>query len=111
MYTSEQSLALALRFGVITELEMQGMHTRANRVHIGENDGVADVRSAGFGITPQEAVSFIPALVEGGSDYIKFMVDDGSVQGRAGLPMLDEAALKAGWSRPIATAYSPSPTP
>ncbi|MFB8025638.1 MULTISPECIES: amidohydrolase family protein [unclassified Streptomyces] len=133
VHTSEPSLALALRFGVTTELEMQGLNTLPNRAHITDNDTVADVRSAGFGITPpgghpselmpegyrpsggwgpqrlpaakplmpfsrtpQEAVDFVPQLVASGSDYIKFMVDDGSVEGHPGLPMLDQATLNAG---------------
>ncbi|GAA4377025.1 amidohydrolase family protein [Actinomadura verrucosospora] len=132
VHTSRESLALALRFGVTTELEMQGLHTRDNRGDIGENDALADVRSSGFGITPpgghpselfpegfrpgpppgvkppgqpplipfsttpEEAVAFIPQLIERGSDYIKFMVDDGSVEGHPGLPMLDQATLNAG---------------
>ncbi|MEV3927130.1 amidohydrolase family protein [Actinomadura coerulea] len=132
VHTSRESLALALRFGVTTELEMQGLHTRDNRGDISENDALADVRSSGFGITPpgghpselfpegfrpgpppgvkpagpaplipfsttpEEAVAFIPQLVERGSDYIKFMVDDGSVEGHPGLPMLDQATLNAG---------------
>ena len=135
VHTSEQSLALALRFGVTTHLEMQGTNTRANRKHIEEDDSLADVRSSGFGVTPpgghpaelfpegfrpgppagatrggrpgrapvmpfsttpEEAVAFIPRLVETGSDYIKFMVDDGSVEGHPGLPMLDRSTLSAG---------------
>ncbi|HEY3466436.1 MAG TPA: amidohydrolase family protein, partial [Amycolatopsis sp.] len=52
VHSAPGSLALALRFGVTTELEMQGMNTRENRAHITEDDTVADVRSAGFGITP-----------------------------------------------------------
>lgn len=135
VHTSEASLALALRFGVTTELEMQGSHTRGNRGHITDNDSVADVRSAGFAITPpgghpselfpegfepggdrtirypngdfgppvmpfsttpEQAVDFIPRLVETGSDYIKFMVDDGSVEGHPGIPALDQAILDAG---------------
>ncbi|WP_327686389.1 amidohydrolase family protein [Streptomyces sp. NBC_00467] len=132
VHTSRDALALALRFGVTTELEMQGTNTRDNRAHISEDDAVADVRSSGFGITPpgghpselfpegfrpgpppgakpagepplmpfsttpEEAVAFIPQLVERGSDYIKFMVDDGSVEGHPGLPMLDQATLNAG---------------
>ncbi len=136
-HTSEKALALALRFGVTTELEMQGTCTRQNRVHLAENDTMADVRSAGFGLTPPgghpselfpadarpgddgepvdahdgrdrvmpvmpfvttpyEAVAAIPQLVRSGSDYIKFMVDDGSVEGHPGLPMLDQATLDAG---------------
>ncbi|WP_371476438.1 amidohydrolase family protein [Kitasatospora sp. NBC_00315] len=134
VHTGEPALALALRFGVTTELEMQGINTEPNRAHITDNDAVADVRSAGFGITPpgghpselipegftfgggqgapqrrpatmpvmpfsstpQEAVDFVPQLVASGSDYIKFMVDDGSVEGHPGLPMLDQATLNAG---------------
>ncbi|WP_235036910.1 amidohydrolase family protein [Actinomadura sp. K4S16] len=132
VHTNREALALALRFGVTTELEMQGLHTRDNRAQISEDDTVADVRSSGFGITPpgghpselfpegfrpgpppgakptgrpplmpfsttpEEAVAFIPQLIERGSDYIKFMVDDGSVEGHPGLPMLDQATLDAG---------------
>ena len=138
VHTNPANLALALQFGVTTELEMQGTHTRPNRAHLTENDTVADVRSSGFGITPpgghpselfpkdfrpgpppgatpppgarptgpppvmpfsttpEQAVAFIPQLVETGSDYIKFMVDDGSVEGHPGLPMLDQATLDAG---------------
>ncbi|GAA3465397.1 amidohydrolase family protein [Saccharothrix longispora] len=129
VHTSEEALALALRFGVTTELEMQGAHTRPNRTHITDNDALADVRSAGFGITPpgghpselfpegfrpgggrrpvgeivqpfsttpEEAAGFIPRLVATGSDYIKFMIDDGSVEGHPGLPMLDRETVAAG---------------
>jgi len=129
-HTSEPFLALALQFGVTTELEMQGMNTKPNRSGVSENDAVADVRSSGFAITPpgghpselfpegfrpggggarprerplmpfsrtpQEAVDFVPQLIATGSDYIKFMIDDGSVEGRPGLPMLDQATLDAG---------------
>ncbi|MFH9863982.1 amidohydrolase family protein [Streptomyces sp. NPDC017202] len=132
-HTSQQALALALKFGVTTELEMQGALTKARRAHIEDDDTVADVRSAGFGITPpgghpselfpegkrpggdggpardglgdlvmpfattpEEAAGFIPKLVEAGSDYIKFMVDDGTVEGHPGLPCLDQATLNAG---------------
>ncbi|BBH65269.1 imidazolonepropionase [Actinoplanes sp. OR16] len=137
VHTSPANLALALQFGVTTELEMQGTNTRHNRAHISEDDTVADVRSSGFGITPpgghpselfpedfrpgpppgatrpgvrpagpppvmpfattpEQAVAFIPQLVGSGSDYIKFMVDDGSVEGHPGLPMLDQETLDAG---------------
>lgn len=129
VHTGQESLALALRFGVTTELEMQGVNTKASRAHITDNDAVADVRSAGFAITPpgghpselfpegfrpgggrlpigeivqpfsttpEEAVGFIPKLVAAGSDYIKFMIDDGSVEGHPGLPMLDQATVTAG---------------
>ncbi|MFI0424893.1 amidohydrolase family protein [Spongiactinospora sp. 9N601] len=135
VHTSIESLALALTFGVTTELEMQGGLTAGHRADITDNDAVADVRSAGFGITPpgghpeelfpegegsgdgppgggdqgdgadfvmpfcttpEEAVAFVPKLIAGGSDYIKFMIDDGTVLGEPGLPMLNQATLDAG---------------
>jgi imidazolonepropionase-like amidohydrolase len=49
-----------------------------------------------FATTPQEAVSYIPKLVAADSDYIKFMIDDGTVEGHPGLPMLDQATVAAG---------------
>ncbi|MFJ3407038.1 amidohydrolase family protein [Promicromonospora sp. NPDC090134] len=145
VHTSVEALELALTFGVTTELEMQGMFTRQRREHVTGNDRVADVRSAGFGITPpgghpselmgdgghdgdpeddeappwegaegedggsswsdvvmpfsttpEEAVAFIPQLEAAGSDYIKFMIDDGSVEGAPGLPLLGDATIAAG---------------
>jgi imidazolonepropionase-like amidohydrolase len=136
VHTDVASLRLALRFGVTTELEMQGVNTRGNRDHITGDDAVADVRSSGFAITPpgghpselfpknggergggpvpgavyrdamvrphatttEEAVDFVGQLVEAGSDYIKFMVDDGTVEGHPGLPYLDGPTLAAGIS-------------
>lgn len=147
VHTSIEGLELALTFGVTTELEMQGMFTKSKRGQVEENDRIADVRSAGFGITPpgghpselmggdhdgdtdeapwedagdadgaedaentdqwkdivmpfsttaEEAVSFIPRLAETGSDYIKFMIDDGTVEGAPGLPVLSDDVVKAG---------------
>jgi imidazolonepropionase-like amidohydrolase len=128
VHSGPGTLALALRFGVTTELEMQGMNTRENRAHITEDDTVADVRSSGFAITPpgghpselmpegfrpagdlppvmplmpfsttpDQAAAYVPQLLARGSDYIKFMVDDGSVEGHPGLPMLDQVTLNAG---------------
>lgn len=133
VHTGREALALALRFGVTTHLEMQGTNTRGNRSDIEDDDTVADVRSSGFGLTPPgghpdelfpegfrpgpppgapapsgpapvrafvttpgEAAAVVPRLVAGGSDYIKFLIDDGSVEGHPGLPMLDQATLDAG---------------
>lgn len=145
VHTSVEALELALTFGVTTELEMQGMFTRHNRAHVTDDDRVADVRSAGFGITPpgghpselmgddghdgdgdggeeapwegvenedgaspwadvvmpfsttpEEAVAFVPRLEAAGSDYIKFMIDDGTVEGSPGLPLLSDATIAAG---------------
>lgn len=139
VHTSLEGLELALRFGVTTELEMQGMFTKSGRAAVTGDDRLADVRSAGFGITPpgghpselmdddgetdateapwegaepehagwsdlvmpysstpEEAVGFIAPLKAAGSDYIKFMIDDGTVEGAPGLPMLDDATIAAG---------------
>ncbi|HET9959184.1 MAG TPA: amidohydrolase family protein [Polyangiaceae bacterium] len=134
VHTDESGLALALQFGVTTELEMQGVNTRNDRMHITHDDTLADVRSSGFALTPpgghpselfpedfdpsrlprrrerervsplvqakvstpREAETVIPELIAGGSDYIKFMIDDGCVEGHPGLPMLDYATLSAG---------------
>ena len=52
VHTSLESLALALRFGVTTELEMQGHCTVEDREAVAQRDDVADFRSAGFAITP-----------------------------------------------------------
>lgn len=142
-HTDEAALRFALRFGVTTELEMQGLNTKNDRAHIANDDALADVRSSGFAITPpgghpselfpkgfdpgggsggpangpggdgggrarvnplvrpfsstpEEAAAFIPQIVAGGADYIKFMVDDGSIEGHPGLPCLDQATLDAG---------------
>ncbi|MEU7043996.1 amidohydrolase family protein [Streptomyces varsoviensis] len=46
VHTSKESLALALRFGVTTELEMQGYWTPEQRTEVNEDDTIADVRSA-----------------------------------------------------------------
>jgi imidazolonepropionase-like amidohydrolase len=140
VHTDESGLRMALQFGVTTELEMQGANTARDRHHIAEDDSVADVRSAGFGLTPpgghpeelfpkdfdpqrggpggrpggpgrrervdpivrakvttpEEAIDVVGKLSRAGSDYIKFMVDDGTVEGHPGLPMLDQATLNAG---------------
>jgi imidazolonepropionase-like amidohydrolase len=145
VHTDVAGLRMALQFGVTTELEMQGANTARDRSHVTEDDTVADVRSAGFGLTPpgghpeelfpkdfdpqrggapggrpgggpgggprrdrvdpivrakvttpDEAVDIVGQLSRAGSDYIKFMVDDGTVEGHPGLPMLDQATLNAG---------------
>lgn len=135
VHTDRDSLALALRFGVTTELEMQGVNTRGRRGALSDDDSVADIRSSGFALTPpgghpselfpvdfhpgrpggdpgsehrgeppyrpdatspEAAAASVRELVAHGSDYVKFMVDDGSVEGHPGLPMLDQATLDAG---------------
>jgi imidazolonepropionase-like amidohydrolase len=51
VHTSEEGLRDALLFGVTTELEMQGDFTAEGRKAIASRDDLADVRSAGFGLT------------------------------------------------------------
>ncbi|WP_267424287.1 MULTISPECIES: amidohydrolase family protein [unclassified Curtobacterium] len=46
--------------------------------------------------TPEQAVAFIPQLIASGSDYVKFLIEDGSTANAPGLPMLDQATLNAG---------------
>ena len=138
-HTSLESLRDALRFGVTTELEMMGHWSAEDRAEISANDDVADVRSAGFGIsapdghpselmggpreadpdqiptpehehgddhgphgfvmpsatTPEEAVAFVEQLVASGSDYIKVMIEEGSVLASPGLPMMSNDTLVA----------------
>ncbi|MFD2468646.1 amidohydrolase family protein [Amycolatopsis silviterrae] len=126
VHTSLDGLRDALRFGVTTELEMQGYWTMQQRKEIEEDDSIADVRSALLALmadgghpgelmddlgdhgpgeggwkmphvsTPDEAVAHVNAFVEQGADYIKVMIEEGTVMGHPGLPMIDLAAVKAG---------------
>jgi len=129
VHTSLDGLRDALVFGVTTELEMQGRWTAQQHKEVDERDDVADVRSAGFGLTapgghpselfpgdgpppgvevgagrghdvrpptvstPREAAELVAALVAGGSDYVKIMIEEGSVLGAPGLPMLSAETI------------------
>lgn len=123
VHTYLDGLQDALRFGVTTELEMMGFWKPEDRAMVRERDDIADIRSAGFGVTapnghpselhkrptvrrpgaplftaptassPDEAAEFIAARVAEGADYIKVMVEEGSVLGAPGLPMLTNATL------------------
>lgn len=50
-HTSVDGLRDALKFGVTTELEMQGHWKAREREAVANRDDIADVRSAGFGLT------------------------------------------------------------
>src|ERR1017187_2802312 len=52
VHTDMEGLTDALVFGVTTELEMMGHWTREERQEISERDDIADLRSAGMGLTP-----------------------------------------------------------
>ncbi|WP_269858079.1 amidohydrolase family protein [Streptomyces sp. RPT161] len=126
VHTSLDGLRLARVFGVTTELEMQGYWTPQQRKEIDEDDDLADVRSALLALmakdghpheliaelaehrpggggwtppsvsTPAEAVAHVRAMTGQGADYIKVMIEEGTVMGHPGLPMISTAALKAG---------------
>lgn len=146
VHTSIGGLRDALKFGVTTELEMNGDFTKRGReIQLKNVDDIADVRSAGTAITapgghpdellpdgdeipefvlkeleklseedreamlaayahdhdeiPQvtsveEAIKHVHTQVENGSDYIKIMIEEGTVMGAPGLPVLSDEILK-----------------
>ncbi|GAA1957424.1 amidohydrolase family protein [Amycolatopsis minnesotensis] len=109
-----ENLALALSFGVTTELDMFDFppETVAELWASADRDGRADLRSAGTlasaagGTTvrsipwiptlsgPAEAEAFVAARHAEGSDYLKIALDDGAEHGLA-LPSLDLATVTA----------------
>lgn len=147
VHTSIGGLRDALKFGVTTELEMNGSFTeRGRKIQLKNVNNVAEVRSAGTAITapgghpdellqdedeipefvlkeleklpkedreamlaayahdhekvPQvttveEAIKHVHTQVEGGADYIKIMIEEGTVLGAPGLPILSDEILKA----------------
>ncbi|MFC3747056.1 amidohydrolase family protein [Paenibacillus sp. GCM10012306] len=146
VHTSIGGLRDALKFGVTTELEMNGDFTRRGReIQLKNVNDVADVLSAGTAITapgghpdellpdgdeipefilkeleklseedrqamlagyahdheeiPQvttleEAIKHVRTQVENGADYIKIMIEEGTVMGAPGLPLLSDEILK-----------------
>ena len=125
VHTDMEGLHDALLFGVTTELEMMGHWSRKERKRIAERDDVADLRSPGMGVTPpgghptqyikssgnlllrffyrfpfvstpEDAVKFVAKQVANGADYIKVFMEDGTVLGNPGMPVLrDETLLTA----------------
>ena len=133
VHTDLDGLRLALRFGVTTELEMMGHWTPQERRAVGARDDVADVRSAGMGITPpgghpseylppgagdsplapdhgdgpgagfafpfcstpEETAKLIERQVGEGCDYVKIMIEDGTVVGHPGLAVVSDEVLAA----------------
>ena len=149
VHTSVEFLRDALKFGVTTELEMMGGFTKSGREHELQGiEDIADVRSAGMGVTPpgghpdellpgdgeipdfvlrelealteeernarlaahahqhdhggapevttpEEAVIFVQEQVQQGADYIKIMIEEGSVLAAPGLPVLSQEILSA----------------
>ena len=149
VHTSIDGLRHALKFGVTTELEMMGGFTKnARDLELKGIDDIADVRSAGMGVTApgghpdelmgggdgipdfvlkemekmteEEKAAFIVAhaqqendeespsftTIEGtikhvdeqvlhGADYIKILIEEGTVMNCPGLPVLSNDIYKA----------------
>ncbi|MGG4130471.1 amidohydrolase family protein [Paenibacillus illinoisensis] len=146
VHTSIGGLRDAIKFGVTTELEMNGDFTQRGReIQLKNLNDIADVRSAGTAITapgghpdellpggdeipefilkeleklseedreamlaayahdheeiPQvttlnEAIRHVHTQVENGADYIKIMIEEGTVMGAPGLPVLSDEILR-----------------
>jgi imidazolonepropionase-like amidohydrolase len=125
VHTDFEGLSDALKFGVTTEMDMQGHWPIKKRKEAAERNDIADVRSPGMGVTPkgghptqymssnsllirlllpfvfrfvqtpEEAVKFVNKQIAGGSDYIKIFIEDGSCIGYPGLPVLDDQTIRA----------------
>ena len=124
VHTDNEGLHDALLFGVTTELEMMGRWSFKERKEIAERHDVADIRSAGMGVTPpgghpsqymkssnnlllrffyrypfvstpEEAVKFVKKQVANGADYIKILIEDGTTVGFPGLRVTSNETLVA----------------
>lgn len=125
VHTDMDGLRTALKFGVTTELEMQGRWTDKERRKVTTTNDVADLRSPGMGVTakdghptqymkdtsnliirwfykfpsvstPEEAVKHVDNQIDkNGADYIKVFIESGETIGYPGLPVLSDDVLKA----------------
>jgi imidazolonepropionase-like amidohydrolase len=124
VHTDIDGLHDALLFGVTTELEMMGHWSSRQRKKVAERHDVADIRSAGMGVTPpgghpsqymksssnlllrffyrypfvsspEEAIKFVDKQVSNGSDYIKVFIEDGTTIGFPGLQVTNNETLVA----------------
>jgi imidazolonepropionase-like amidohydrolase len=124
VHTDIDGLHDALLFGVTTELEMMGRWSFKERKEIAERHDIADIRSAGMGVTPpgghpsqymkssnnlllrffyrypfvstpEEAVKFVKKQVANGADYIKIFIEDGTTVGFPGLRVTSNETLLA----------------
>ncbi|EPG67349.1 amidohydrolase family protein [Leptospira wolffii] len=122
VHTDEEGLKDALKFGITTELEMMGSWSKRERKKIAERHDLADVRSPGMGVTakgghpseyihsssnliiryffsfpsvstPEEAVKFVDEQISEGADYIKIIIEDGTIVGYPNLPEPSDAVL------------------
>ena len=124
VHTDIDGLHDALLFGVTTELEMMGRWSFKERKKIAERHDIADIRSAGMGVTPpgghpsqymkssnnlllrffycypfvstpEEAIKFVKKQTTNGADYIKIFIEDGTTVGFPGLPVLSNEIILA----------------
>lgn len=132
VHTSVDGLRHALKFGVTTELEMMGGYTKNGReLELEGIDDIADVRSAGMGVTApgghpdelmggegipdfvlkemekmneeespsvttlQGAIKHVNEQVSQGADYVKILIEEGTVMNSPGLPVLSDDIYKA----------------
>jgi len=125
VHTDMDGLRDALKFGITTELEMQGHWTAKQRKEIAERMDIADLRSPGMGVTakgghptqymnaknllfrlyihfffpavktPKEAVKHVKKEIAKGADYVKIFIEDGTCVGYPGLPVIDDETMRA----------------
>ncbi|MET9255626.1 amidohydrolase family protein [Streptomyces sp. NPDC003717] len=111
------ALALAIRFGVTTELDMFTVPERLGdqRERAAARDDLADLRSASTGATvlgghpsqliglsfreqfpvvtgPADAARFVRERVAEGADFIKLLIDDGTATGHPSPTLTEETA-------------------
>jgi imidazolonepropionase-like amidohydrolase len=125
VHAGPDDLTTALRFGVTTVLDMGGPASAADRAAWAARLDSADVRGAGQPVTaphghptqlfanlsgpgvpdpadipqtssPEQAHTLVDRLVASGSDHVKFILEEGTVMGAPGLPVLPHAAFAAG---------------
>ncbi len=123
VHTDEDGLRDALKFGVTTELDMNGQWSTRIRQKVAADDSLADVRAPGAGLTPpgghpteyqaessnilikyypyptvatpEQAAEAVAKRVAQGADYIKIFLESGEVTGHPNLTMMDDATLRA----------------
>jgi imidazolonepropionase-like amidohydrolase len=124
-HAQPDDLETALRFGVTTVMDMGGPSSAQDRAAWAARPGSADIRGAGQPVTaphghptqlfaklggpgvpdasafpqtssPEQARTLVDRLVSGGSDYVKLILEEGTVLGDPGLPLLPHDAYVAG---------------
>ncbi|MDR0322220.1 MAG: amidohydrolase family protein [Treponema sp.] len=124
VHTNIDGLRDALKFGVTTELAMNGSWPERKRKKVAKRNDIADVRASGMGVvppgghptqymanssnlllryfysypfvsTPNEAEKFIAKQVATGADYIKIFIEDGTIVGHPNLPTPSNETIHA----------------